>query len=254
MAIQRALWRPHFRALPPWPCPTCGGGGKLTPLEDTMMVKETGPSKSEHGEDYWDPEYITKRFSSLLECNNPKCKEIVTVSGNKDLIENFYYDEEGQTVFDYTERFWPISLNPAPHIFEIPPKCPDSTAEAIKSGFALFWIDKDACGTKWRLAIEELLTELKVSRYRKRVKGKPLQVRPLQDRINSFRLMNLEAAECLEAVKWLGNHGTHAGSSLKDDDILKAAEILEHALDLIFVDRQGPVKAARKINKKKGPA
>ncbi|MEQ7155199.1 DUF4145 domain-containing protein [Brevundimonas aurifodinae] len=223
-------------------------------IKDALKVEETGPSRSEHGQEYWDPEHIQKRFSGLFRCNNDRCGEVVSATGNTDLIEVYYYDENGIPDSDYNERYWPLSLNPAPHIFDIPEKCPETASKAITAGFALFWIDRDACGSKWRLAIEELLTELGISRFRKRVKGRPLQTRPLQDRINSFKLKNPEAGECLEAVKWLGNHGTHAGSGLKDDDILKAAEILEHALDLIYVDRQGPIKAARKINKKKGPA
>jgi uncharacterized small protein (DUF1192 family) len=55
------------------------------------------------------------------------------------------------------------------------------------------------------------------------------------------------------AVKWLGNAGSHA-APLTADDVLDGFEILEHALDKLYSERDERVGAlTRAINRRKAP-
>jgi Domain of unknown function (DUF4145) len=77
----------------------------------------------------------------------------------------------------------------------------------------------------------------------------------LHDRIVAFRATNLDAADLLLAVKWLGNAGSHADmAGISRHDVLDGMEITEHVLHLLF-DKSGQAvtKLAKSINKRKGP-
>lgn len=253
MAVDIYLWRQVFPAIPSWPCPTCNGKGQLTLKQETFHNVETGPSARSQSHDAWDPSWIESRFVCLLQCNNGKCGEIATLSGKSDIEEDYYYDDNGDVSQEYSDRFWPNHIFPAPHIFSIPSACPADVRAAVVAGFSLFWTDRDSCANKWRIAIECLLTHAGIPRYHKAIKGKPRRPVSLHARIQLFRKKNVDAAECLEAVKWLGNYGSHTGGGLNGNDILQAAELLEHALAEIYKPKKSPVSAAKKINKKKGP-
>ena len=58
-------------------------------------------------------------------------------------------------------------------------------------------------------------------------------------------------AEMLLAVKWIGNDGSH-DADLTVDDVVEAAEMVEHVLKQIF-DESKPLKTrAQAINRSKG--
>ena len=64
----------------------------------------------------------------------------------------------------------------------------------------------------------------------------------------------MEAAKSLEAVKWLGNVGSHANlDSLTIDDLLDGFDLFEHAIERVYVRRAEDLsKMAARINKQKG--
>jgi hypothetical protein len=60
--------------------------------------------------------------------------------------------------------------------------------------------------------------------------------------------------ELLTAIKWLGNAGSHAGSSVSADDVLVAYNLIEHVLaDIYNNPKSDLVAVAKKVNKRKGP-
>ena len=66
-----------------------------------------------------------------------------------------------------------------------------------------------------------------------------------------------KAVELLEAVKWIGNQGTHE-DSLTVADVLKSAAFLHRALELLYetrVDDSDILDRAKRINeaRKKSP-
>ena len=90
--MNRKLWTGSFdpKKPPKYPCPACDNG-KLHLVPDTIQIVEPAYSKSEHGHDAWDPDWITERFSMMLKCNDEECGEVVTVAGDTSVLE-FYED------------------------------------------------------------------------------------------------------------------------------------------------------------------
>ena len=114
------------------------------------------------------------------------------------------------------------------------------------------WLDIGSSANRLRTAIEAFLNERKVPKTTtKNGKRVPLN---LHCRIIRFRIKNADAADSLEAVKWLGNVGSHANlDSLTIDDLLDGFELFEHAIERVYVRRAERLsKTAAKINKLKG--
>ena len=162
-----------------------------------------------------------------------RCAEKVIVFGlfktewSRGEVSEEYYGGEGYEP-SYLLRY---SIPVIPIIIP-PPGTPESVKEAINSASELIWIDPGAAGNRLRYAVELLLTDRKVSRFtidkdRKRVSIKT------HDRIVSFKKSQPEAGEALEAVKWIGNAGSHEGS-LTVHDVLDASGVLDHALWLVY--------------------
>ena len=76
----------------------------------------------------------------------------------------------------------------------------------------------------------------------------------LHQRIGLFQNKYADAAPPLEAVKWLGNVGSHANlNTLTIDDLLNGFELFEHAIERIYVRREEHLRRlASGISKQKG--
>ena len=58
-----------------------------------------------------------------------------------------------------------------------------------------------------------------------------------------------------EAIKWLGNAGSHSSKTVSTDDALNAYDLMEHLLVKVFGDESNKIEQlADNINKNKGPA
>ena len=97
------------------------------------------------------------------------------------------------------------------------------------------------------------MNECKVLKTTKNKKGKRVRLN-LHSRIKLFHTKNADAAISLEAVKWLGNDGSHANLySLTIDDLLDGFDLFEDAIERVYVRRAERLsKIAAKINKQKG--
>ncbi|MBN8624688.1 MAG: DUF4145 domain-containing protein [Planctomycetes bacterium] len=246
MSIDRSIWKKSFllNDVPAWPCPKC----KMA----SLAVCGTGTGHMIH-----DPEFPwsgasdpgTERgglFAAVLECSRGSCKQIVAVCGE---ARGAATRAEGWTLLrEYTPRYF----NPTPPIFQLPPECPDKVCEVIESAFALYWCDPRACVNRIRTAIETLLTEFGIARYKKPKSGSKRVRLSLHDRIELSRAKQPDLADSLMAIKWLGNIGTHE-LKITTDDALDGFVLLEHVLDEKYGQHRLQItRLAKKLIKRKG--
>jgi hypothetical protein len=140
-------------------------------------------------------------------------------------------DEHGTT---WEERFRPKFAWPMPSVFSIADDCPRRVAVEIRASFGSLWSDQPAAASRLRVALEYLLDEIGIRRRRRVTKG--FETLSLHQRIELLSKAQPEVAANLMAIKCLGNTGSHE-SSVALDDLLKAYEIMEHALDTLLGQR-----------------
>ena len=249
MALKRQLWKPPFAVFPSWPCPACEIG-TVALLDGSLTIVETGPSKEAHDHEAWEPTWIEERFIAMLTCNNVNCMESVAVSGRTRHVEDHDYERQEH---NWTRLYKPESFSEALPVFSIPDTCPDSIEHELKRAFSLIWSDIGSSANRLRSAIEVLLDERRIRKTTQNSSGKRIPL-TLHQRIALFRSKNIDAAVPLEAVKWLGNVGSHASlDALTIDELLDGFELFEHAIERVYVRRDEQLrKLAGVINKQKG--
>ena len=235
-----------------WMCPTCDKG-VLRLKKDTLHTEETNNSIEARGHPAWDPDWIDYVYSCLLECTNPACKDTVANSGTGSVDYDVEYDDE---VGD-PHQVWKDFLSPryfSPHlkIFISPKDTPDNVSEEIDKSFSLFFSDAPSAANHIRIALEDLLTHLKIKRYE--LRGSKRIFLALHRRIELLPTKYRHLQDLFFAVKWLGNAGSHSDRVVTMDDVLDSYEIMEEILQDLFVKKSKKVKRlAKKINKTKGP-
>ena len=186
-------------------------------------------------------------FSGALVCTLASCQATVAVAG--DYSVDLDFDEVGNQDFqDFVRlRF----AHPALPLIVPPERTPKPVADAIRTASSLVWADPSASANRLRVAVEDLLTAHRIPKTAAKKGGgrRPLTT---HDRIDLFRAKQPDVADALEAVKWIGNSGSHE-SSLTTEDILDGAEILDLALRSLY-DRSDAMllRKVAVINKKKG--
>jgi Domain of unknown function (DUF4145) len=122
--------------------------------------------------------------------------------------------------------------------------------QSIRLRGDVIWADPSAAANRLRFAIDELLTAQGMARYRN-VSGKRRRL-TTDRRIQEFREYEYGAADALEAVKWIGNRGSHE-AGLTATDVLDGADLLSHALKMLY-DRSGDEmeRRIRAVNRRRG--
>jgi Domain of unknown function (DUF4145) len=234
-----------------WGCPTCHNG-LLRIKEDTFHNNEIRESRDHHSYDHWDPECIQYVFSCMLVCKNDQCKETVSCIGVGGVESNITYDVNDEPDHSYDEFFLPKYFEPHLRLINIPEKCPESVSKPLKESFGLFFSSPSAASNNVRMAIEELLTELKVRRFNL-VKNER-RFMSLNQRINLLPLKFSQLKDLILAIKWLGNAGSHASGKVSMDDVMDSYDLIEHVLHEIYAPKTKKLAAlAKQINKKEGP-
>lgn len=231
-----------------WMCPTCEKGNLIID-EKSIESKETNQSKKQRDEENdWSPESLQEKFTAKAVCNNRNCKENIFIIGDNTMDWEYINEYVGN---DLTDFYYPKYFNPPINLFNIPYEIPYDVEGEIKNSFALFWADKSACGNAIRKSIECICDDKKINKT-KTVRGKR-KFRSLDERIKELGIKNPDAAESLLAIKWLGNHGSHG--YLDIEDIFDAYELLIHALEKLYINKEKRLKQlSKKIIKKRGPA
>jgi hypothetical protein len=242
MATDRTIWVDTFEVaqFPSFPCPNCGRG-RVALDSATLLIEEPKYSDSQRNEDYWEPDWVTERFSGRLRCSEQTCGEIVVVSGDTHLVETL--DEEFG--WGFTTGIRPRAMFPAPPIISIPKDTPPVVKDRIDAAFGLFWFDFGASANSLRMSVEFLLDHLKVPRTTMAKKTGKIVDLNLNGRIQYFEKNNPVHGETFNALRVIGNLGSH-GSSLARDALLDAFEIYEDALSEIIDGRTAYLEAIRK--------
>lgn len=244
MTVDRNLWADSFnKALPHWPCPTCGKG-YLAAAKDKFWIEETGLSKAAHDHEAWEPDWITNRFVGFLECSMPACRELATVAGTSG-IDHYQVSWDA---YETNDIFNVEAINPAPIPISYPVATPEPITEAIRKASGLIWSSPESSANKIRQAVESLMDDAGIPD--KTALGKPEK---LHNRILLFQVTDKENGDVLLATKWLGNTGSHAGA-ISRADVLDAFDMIEFVLE----NRYGTTKAelmakVAAINAAKGP-
>lgn len=237
----------------PWGCPTCKTGSLV--IDNTSFYKEITPESHAICDHYkqWIPEEISYRYSCLFKCRT--CNEVIASSG-VGFIDTIGYEVDDDGCHDaiYGDRFKPKYFEPALILLSIPDKCPESIQEPLKESFKLFFSSLSASANNARIAIEALLTELNVPKEKLGKKG-GLTFMPLHERIGKIPQAYIHVKDMLEAVKWIGNAGSHHGDvKPQEDDVIDIYELIEHVLEEVYEPRLSRLTTiAQRINASKGP-
>lgn len=180
------------------------------------------------------------RFSARLTCG--RCRETVVVCGKA--IEHLETDANGDEI-GWT-NITPQFIEPAPRLFAIPRDAPESVARTLRQAFSLYWCDLDACIARLRTAVELFLTSEGLQAETSN--AKPI---PLSARLKEYESAQPLLAKKLEAVKWLGDAGTHRlGVNVKS--VNDGLQIISTALEDRY-ERLKIEQLAEEIIRKKGP-
>ncbi|MCQ4314466.1 DUF4145 domain-containing protein [Stutzerimonas zhaodongensis] len=234
--MDRSVWTEQVTTsrLPAWKCPGCLKGHVIME-EDSHRYEETAESKAMHGDDGWDPDWISYTFTAWGKCTHTPCSQTFAVAGvgGVDMV----YDEDGA---ELVEVFHPQFCSPMPRIIEIPTKCPHPIKHELNAAFALFFADRGACAGRLRIVLELMMDHLGIAQE-KSVNGRTSQLK-LHARIEEFSKQNAEIGNQLMALKWLGNTAAHEGIAHRGH-LLDAFEILEHVLAEVIDERSARVAA-----------
>jgi len=135
MAVNRTYWKAPFETFPSWLCPKCQSG-TLALDSSTFKVVEPSWSQEGHSCEAWEPDWMEKRFSGLLVCQNAACGEVVSMGGQTQHIEDHDWAKQEQ---HWLEVYKPTFLSPSPPIFPISEKCPKIVKYELEKAFSLFW-------------------------------------------------------------------------------------------------------------------
>ncbi|MCH7889118.1 MAG: DUF4145 domain-containing protein [Proteobacteria bacterium] len=157
-------------------------------------------------------------------------------------------DEDGNPHLDYEVDFIPKYFSKPLELFRPPTKCPGTVKEQIRKSFSVFHCDLGAAANHIRQCVEEILSHAGIES--RNTKGRFLG---LERRIKLFANVDHENAERADALRWIGNFGSHP-EALTKKDLFDAYEILEVLLEDIYVGQQRFVRQiVQQINKDKRP-
>ena len=233
---------------PPWVCPTCSAG--MFRLDaDALKFAMSSHSARAAGEEWFGPEHVEYKFSALLKCDNPACKEVASIAGRGELET---IPDERMQHEEYEARFFPTYFSPSPVLISIPPRCPDEVREQLNAAFVSSWGEYPAAANRIRVAAELLLDALRVPKTAA-VQNKGRRRRSLHERINALPARHAPVKNSMLAIKWLGNHGTHE-ADMSQHAVYDALDIFESVLEELYSEHPRRIEQlVRAVNQRRGP-
>ncbi|MCQ4331043.1 DUF4145 domain-containing protein [Stutzerimonas stutzeri] len=227
-------------------CPYCYKGELR--LEGDFNSKETVASKAEHREEYWEPEFIRLIFSCTLKCSS--CSESVFVVGDGSVEEEYFEGPDGDWDRGYVEFYRPSFFHPTLQLIDFPAESPAEVVSALRTAFSSYFSSPSTCCNSLRAAAEEILTTLGVPVHPESGEG----YLSFGRRIQMLGDDNQSVRALFDAIRWLGNYGSHPGIQVEFDDALNALEIMELLLEEVYSDRKRKIQdLAEAINSSRGP-
>jgi Domain of unknown function (DUF4145) len=222
------LEKPFFTDKHPmeWKCGVCGAGQLITSISNEK------PARSQK----------TRSFSCKMRCTNKQCQAEYALAGRW----GKFNDYGGEISMEYIgrdceRRFLPLFFHPALFLFQVPELLLKVVYAALEDAFRLFWAIPAACAGAIRKLVEVIMAE------------KGFTKGTLHQRIEAFGKSDPQTGKYLEAVKWIGNAGSHE-TELQKTDVLDAFEMLAEVLSALYPDVTGAAaveKMADEINAKK---
>lgn len=228
--------------IPDWPCPSCGVQS-LSCADGNFKEVFKAPIDTSHPA--FDPEWIEYVFTMYLTC--AACGSSTVVTGTGDVSQEYLNDGSGD--WGWVDRFYPTYFEPPLKIFEPPVDTPTSVIRTLQTSFASFFSSPSLSLSALRSALEVLLGEMEVASVDENGKFLSLASR--------IRLLPEESQKIIEpanAIRWLGNDGTHGGGfNVRKSDVLDGYRIFEHILIELYPEKRASIDdLVNRINKAKG--
>ncbi|MGE6360163.1 DUF4145 domain-containing protein [Psychrobacter sp. SIT] len=240
------------KEAPDYLCPRCNKG-LLRLNKDTLKSVETVDSKLYQRNEYSEFQDMQITFNCMFKCINDKCGEVVACIGyaGVDIECAVNYDNFSQPNEYYT-YYKPLFFYPNLKLITIPKDTPDDIKKLLNKSFELFFTSPSAAANLVRISIEEILTDQGVNLYSKKDISKKISLHSrieehLPDKYQTIK-------EHLEAVKWLGNAGSHSDNELSLNDTMDAYELVEYILLQVYAPPTDNLNTlAQDINQSRGP-
>lgn len=232
-------------AVPEYKCPHCSKG--VLRIDGDFLCRETRASYASRDEDWWEPEYIVLQFNCTLKCSS--CSDLVNAVGYGWVEEEFDVGADGEWVRDYIQYYRPNFFQPPLQLISYPVKAPQEVVAPLSMASALFFASPSSCCNAIRTSAEQILTHLSVA-----VKNDKGEYISFGNRIKLLGEERESEKILFNAIRWIGNHGSHPGEEVETEDALHALEIMEFLLDEVYGSRKQEIaELAAAINYKKGP-
>lgn len=231
--------------IPSYPCPSCKEG-RLR-LDGKISSEQTASSELHQRASQASPDSIGLRFNCKLKCY--ACSETVSIIGSGGVEIEHDIDSRGEWSSEWVEYYIPKYFFPSLKIAICPDGTPPAVKEQLYAASALYFAQPDSCCNSIRAAAEEILTDLGVQVLND--KGGFIS---FSERINRLPAEKESVKAIFDAIRWLGNHGSHPGSGLQKSHALDAFELIELLLEELYSDKKLKIQElAKRINAAKGP-
>ena len=228
---------------PSGPCPVCKLGD-LHPSAGSITTVTTTSYDWHEDDEAWEPEWKHGFFHGILYCGRSACREKVIVSGEYRVTMIKLWEK-------YIDELRLRFAIPALPLVIPPANTPKAALEGIEAASRIVWTDPAGAANGLRRAVEAVLDDQKVHKTQT-IRHRRFRLSPHQ-RINRLKARQPVAAASLEAVKWLGNEGSHSSAALTSSHCIESAQYLNHALQILYDKTEADlIKNAKAINKAKG--
>lgn len=182
----------------------------------------------------WDESQYRSRAAVKLECS---CGEHGLMAFEGILSHSELSD-------DWEEVYRPVYCSPPPQLVDLDKSYPQEVRQVLEKAFSLAWTDCEATSTQLRIALERILDDLQIERFRKDrngvvqlgSKGRPKAL-PLSNRITLFKekgAAERELAKFIDSVKWLGNSAAHGTYTVHEESVFHAFHIIDAVLKSLY--------------------
>ncbi len=237
-------------SLPHWPCPRCKTGRLhldkrgLTFQKSRDAYRSVEFNKDDFGENLFlgmlmavgqtlqSMQWYQARFSGFLHCDDKDCGEAVTVAGRAELPGPLMGKQVQSQI---PAHIVPEYFSPPLQLFSLRDDYPAPVRAELIRSFTVFFNESNSAGARLRCAIERLLDERSIA------------AGTLHNRLIEFSKSENELGDHLQAIKWLGNEGSHSGK-LTRQDVLDGYEVFNHVLDELYIARPNRAKMLQRSN------
>lgn len=238
----------HFYSdnIPIWPCPKCGMSSLSCP-KDQFVTKDKTPVDT--SDEHFEPDWIQYVFTMHLKCTNPMCSCQVACIGDGGISQEYTGDNDGS--WDWVDSYQVKYFEPPLQIFIPPTDTPHWVRTALTTSFSTYFSSPNISLSTLRSVLEVLLDEMGISSSDEN--GRFL---PLAKRISLLPEEYRRIVEPANAIRWLGNDGTHAGGfQVRKSDVLDGYRIFEHILIELYPEKKASIEdLVARINQKRGIA